>query len=194
MDISVREEVIFKSAFEFKPLHFTLEDIFRQCFHNYFENLYGYAFTIVKDSAEAKDIVQSAFIKLWEKRSEVNIATSARSYLYTSVYHLSLNATRNLKTRQDHHKQLVSQDVTDNFYSSEEKELRIKIQTAVDQLPPRCKEVFYKSRFEGKKYAEIANDLKISIKTVEVQIGKALKILRELLSDVAMLWILHFFL
>jgi RNA polymerase sigma-70 factor (ECF subfamily) len=67
---------------------------------------------------------------------------------------------------------------------AEEKEIRNRIHRAIETLPPRCKEVFCKSRFEGKKYSEIANELSISVKTVEVQMGKALKILRKTLADI----------
>ena len=170
-----------------------MDDLYKKCFTAYFEKLYVYAFTIVKDNAEAKDIVQSAFIKLWEKRDEVNIQSSAGAYLYTAVYRLALNSIRNSKTKESHHNYLASNKITGNIYSAEEKEIRTRIQNEIDILPPRCKEVFYKSRFEGKKYSEIAGEMTISIKTVEVQMGKALKILRERLADLAMLWIVYFF-
>src|SRR5215217_4192956 len=98
-------------AFKLKLEYIKVEDIYKQCFYEYFERLYRYAFTIVKENAEAKDIVQSAFIKLWEKRHEVNIATSARSYLYTSVYNLSLNTVRNRKVRESHHEHLIPKDI-----------------------------------------------------------------------------------
>ena len=160
-----------------------VEEIYKQSFDLYFERLYHYAFTIVRDDAEAKDIVQSAFVKLWEKRKEVNLATSAQSYLYTSVYRLSLNTIRNRKIREGHHKQIIPTQPKEEKISVEEKERRTRIESAIHDLPPRCKEVFFKSRMEGKKYSIIATELEISIKTVEAQIGKALKILRERLAD-----------
>src|SRR5215212_9483438 len=106
--VSFAGERSVESELKYKPEYITrtLEDLYKQCFEAYYEKLYGYAFTIVKDNAEAKDIVQSAFIKLWEKRNEVDLRTSARPYLYTTVYHLSLNAVRNNKTRQEHHDHL----------------------------------------------------------------------------------------
>ena len=160
-----------------------VEEIYKQCFDKYFERLYHYAFTIVRDDAEAKDIVQSAFVKLWERRKEVNLATSAQSYLYTSVYRLSLNTIRNRKIREGHHKKIIPIQEKEEKISVEEKERRIRIESAIHDLPPKCKEVFLKSRMEGKKYSIIAIELDISIKTVEAQIGKALKILRERLAD-----------
>lgn len=170
-----------------------MEELYKQCFFEYFESLFHYAFTIVKNNAEAKDIVQTVFIKLWEKRGEVNLSTSARSYLYTSVYHLSLNNIRNRKSREAHHANLITNEWTHNKNPAIEKETRIRIQLAIDSLPAKCREVFYKSRFEGKKYAVIATEMNISIKTVEVQIGKALKYLREQLVDLAIICLLYLF-
>jgi RNA polymerase sigma-70 factor (ECF subfamily) len=82
---------------------------------------------------------------------------------------------------------------TDKINTAEEREIKARINQAIDALPPRCKEVFCKSRLEGKKYAEIAADLGIAVKTVEVQMGKALKILREQLADLAMIWVIYLF-
>ena len=163
--------------------HIRLEESYKLCFDQYFEKLYGYAFTILKDNAEAKDIVQSAFVKLWEKRNEVNWPASVQSYLYTTVYRLSLNTIRNHKIREEHHRKIIPMYKGEQRNIAEEKEKSVRIQKAIDELPPRCKEVFCKSRMEGKKYAVIAVELDISVKTVEVQIGKALKFLRERLAD-----------
>ena len=170
-----------------------MEELYKQCFEAYYEKLYGYAFTIVKDNAETKDIVQSAFIKLWEKRNEVNIQHSGRSYLYTTVYHLALNSIRNRKTKEGHLDHLRPVENTETMYSGEEKETRERIQNEIDLLPPKCREVFNKSRFEGKKYAEIAAEMNISNKTVEAQMGKALKIMRQRLADLLMLIAALFF-
>ena len=170
--------------------HTRLEESYKHCFDQYFERLYAYAFTIVKDSAEAKDIVQSAYVKLWEKRNEVNWPTSVQSYLYTTVYRLSLNIVRNRKIRNAHHQKIVPMQQSEMRNSAEQKESSERIQKAIDELPPRCKEVFYKSRMEGKTYADIAMELDISVKTVEVQIGKALKFLRERLADMIIVFLI----
>jgi RNA polymerase sigma-70 factor (ECF subfamily) len=185
--------VFTKSAFNHKQAYTTVEDHYKQCFHEYFEKLFGYAFTIVKDNAEAKDIVQTAFIKLWEKREAINFAIAARAYLYTTVYHLSLNAVRDRKVRESHHPHMAPAALTASINTAEEKEIRKRIRQAIDSLPPRCRKVFCKSRLEGKKYAAIAAEMNISIKTVEVQMGKALKALREQLADLAMIWVIYLF-
>jgi RNA polymerase sigma-70 factor, ECF subfamily len=179
------------SSFTFKREPITVEEIFRQCFDDYFNKLYTYAFTIVKNNAEAKDIVQLAFVRLWEKRHDVNLAVSGKAYLYTSVYHLSLNSIRNRKIREGHHQHIARNNSINSLYTVEEKEARSRIKAAIDALPSRCKEVFCKSRFEGKKYAEIAEELGISVKTVEVQVGKALRLLRENLADLGLIALIH---
>ena len=185
MVLLAQEQIIFRDTFKSNLVNKTVEEVYKQCFYDYFENLFRYANTIVKNNAEAKDIVQTVFVKLWERRHEVNLSTSARSYLYTSVYRLCLNNLRDQKIHEDHHKHLLKSELQ-NTNPAEEKEARIRIQRTIDSLPQRCKEVFYKSRFEGKKYTEIATEMNISIKTVEVQMGKALKYLREHLADLAM--------
>lgn len=187
-------EAFTKSAFKHKQAYTQVEDHYKQCFHAYFEKLFAYAFTIVKDNAEAKDIVQSAFVKLWEKRDAINFQASARAYLYTTVYNLSLNTVRNRKNRESHQSYLTPASSINNIHTAEEKEIRERILQAIDTLPPRCKEVFCKSRLEGKKYTTIATEMNISVKTVEVQMGKALKALREQLADLVLIWIICLFL
>ncbi|MDF2192124.1 RNA polymerase sigma-70 factor [Paraflavitalea sp. CAU 1676] len=170
-----------------------VEAHYQQCFHAYFEKLFGYAWSIVNDEAEAKDIVQTAFLKLWEKRSDINVHGATRAYLYTTVYHLSLNTVRNRKARDQHQAGIAARYVSPPVQTAEDKELRERIHQAIDTLPPRCREVFCKSRLEGKKYAAIAEELTISIKTVEVQMGKALRLLREQLADLVILYIVSLF-
>jgi RNA polymerase sigma-70 factor (ECF subfamily) len=159
------------------------EDILRHYFDAYFGRLFLYAYTLVKDEAEAKDITQASYIKLWEKRSHIDFATSAKAYLYSAVYHLALNTNRNKKLRQGHRQNLQEQESSDPVYTLEQMETLKRIRRTVDELPPRCREVFLKSRVEGKKYSEIAAEIQISQKTLEAQMGKALKYLREQLQD-----------
>lgn len=136
----------------------------------------------MKENEEAKDIVQTAFIKLWEKKDQVSIGQSGQYYLYKSVYHLCLNSLRNKKVKEKRTEKL-SAAVPSTNNVTDEKETSARVLTAIETLPPKCKEVFLKSRHEGKRYGEIANELNISVKTVEAQMGKALKILRNLLAD-----------
>lgn len=112
----------------------------------------------------------------------MNIDESGRFYLYKSVYHLSLNNIRDRRVKQNYHDRF-SPPAANTRYVTEEKETNTRVINAIDTLPPKCREVFVKSRYEGKRYAEISLELNISVKTVEAQMGKALKILRNLLTD-----------
>jgi RNA polymerase sigma-70 factor, ECF subfamily len=159
------------------------EPLFRQLFLDYFEGLYAYAFTLVKNNDDAKDVVQKAYIKLWEKRTSLALPSSARPYLFTSVYHLSLNRIRDKKRREGAYQSDVPAAPETFISTVEQKEVRLRIDAAISALPPQCREVFMKSRMEGKRYSEIARELQLSVKTVEGHMGKALKVLRENLSD-----------
>ncbi len=160
--------------------------VFCRLFHAYHEKLHRYAFTILKDNDVAEDIVQTVFLKLWEKRERLQIEEKIGGYLYRATYNLSLNHIRDNKIRKKHIKEAkrsvpsLANDVEENTLASE---LAKRIQDVMKGLPERCRLVFFKSRVEGKKYSEIAAELNISVKTVEVQMGKALKIFREKLQD-----------
>jgi RNA polymerase sigma-70 factor (ECF subfamily) len=125
------------------------------------------------------------FTNLWEKRNDLHLNTSIRSYLFTSVHNRCLNYIRD-------HKKFVSKDLpqSEEVFASqienrdflETEELEKKIITSLQELPESCRKIFILSRFDNKKYREIADEMDISIKTVETQMSKALKILREKLS------------
>jgi len=166
-----------------------LATVVERFFQTHFEGLYRYAFTILRNNDEAKDAVQAVFVKLWEKRATIDEQQSIQSYLYTSVYNYCLNVKRNEKVRNAYIQNNASPQ---HFFNDVlvSKENITRITEALESLPPQCKQVFFKSRFEKKKYAEIAQEMNLSVKTIEVQIGKALKILREQLSEVLILFLM----
>ena len=159
---------------------------FEMYFRTYYQPLCQYAYTFVNDKDEAEEIVQNTFLSLWEKRQNIEIRTSLKSYLYTMVRNACLNLIKHEKIKLRHaQEQLATGDhaanaVTDNVLGNE---LEVRIQAAVQKLPEQCRLIFKMSRFEELKYAEIAEQLNLSIKTVENQMGKALKIMREELKD-----------
>ncbi|QHS60506.1 RNA polymerase sigma-70 factor [Chitinophaga agri] len=160
------------------------KDVYKQCFQENFERLHRYAFTLLQDNEEARDVVQLAFVKLWQKQEEINLEGAGRAYLYTTVQRECYNIFRSKKVRKNYASAVHAthaEEYTDDRLES--RELSNRIQAAIDALPPKCREVFCKSRFEDKKYAEIAAELNISVKTVEVQMSKALKVMREQLGD-----------
>lgn len=159
---------------------------FEMLFRTYYQPLCNYAYTFVQDRDEAEEIVQSTFLNVWEKRDNLSIHTGVKPYLYAMVRNASLNVLKHEKIKQQHVTMEMAvaersvESVTRTVMASE---LENKIYSAMDKLPEQCRLVFKLSRFEELKYSEIAEQLNISIKTVENQMGKALKIMRDQLKD-----------
>jgi RNA polymerase sigma-70 factor (ECF subfamily) len=159
---------------------------FEMIFRTYYQPLCNYAYTFLQDREEAEEIVQSTFTSIWEKHSALSIRTSAKAYLYAMVRNACLNAIKHEKIKQKHVVEEVAlsprshDSVTSTVTSTE---LEARIQQALEELPEQCRLVFKMSRFEELKYNEIAEQLNISVKTVENHIGKALKIMRDQLKD-----------
>jgi RNA polymerase sigma-70 factor, ECF subfamily len=164
-------------------------------FKEHYEQLHRYAFTIVKDNDEAKDVVQSVFLNLWEKRESLNITTSGKAYLFRSVYNESLNHLKKQEVLQRHHNISVSEtDLSSEqkpFAFEDELLLKQKIDEVLNELPPQCREVFMKSRAEKLKYTEIAAELGIAVKTVEAHMSKALKLIRKIVGVFVLLACLY---
>lgn len=161
-------------------------ETYEKLFVEWHAPLCSYAYSILHDLDDAKDTVQKTFYKLWDKREEIDIHTSIKSYLYRMVHNDCLNRLKQYKIRSDH-KQNYSYDQSVSINDVEDtiakNELEMQIELAIDSLPVRCREVFKLSRYEHMSYAEIADSLNISVNTVETHIVKALRILRESLKD-----------
>ena len=136
----------------------------------------------VGDIEEAKNLVHEVFISLWEKFESLPADTNYRSYLYTSVRNRSLNFIRDRK-QQFSIESVSEQSNAIESDALEVKELETEIELAINSLPEKCRMVFEMSRYEELKYAEIANKMGISVKTVEAQMTKALGILRKALTN-----------
>jgi RNA polymerase sigma-70 factor (ECF subfamily) len=153
----------------------------------YFENynlLCRSVYRFVKDEETTKDIVQEVFIKYWQRINELHITESEIAYLHRSCINAALNYLKELSRRQTRELSFA-EDVNkapsrpDDNYQTHETSRRID--AAIEDLPPICREAFILSRHEEKSYKEIAEILLISVNTVEKHIGKALRILREAL-------------
>lgn len=165
---------------------------FETMFRAHYPALCRYASTLADgDWDEAEDIVQQAFVKIWEQRERIQILWSAKSYLYKVVHNAALNRLRAARTRE-RFKQYNAEQLETNHapHPYPEQELRERLQKALAALPAQCRRIFELSRFEELKYREIAEQLDISIKTVEAQMGKALRLLRGQLADflVSAIW------
>lgn len=160
------------------------EASFEGLFNSYYEALTHYAFTFMKNNDEAEDIVQQVYINLWENRMKLEIHTSARSFLYKAVHNTCLNRIKHLKIKSSHHQELAYVQPNDTYQvDNDHKELINRMHAALANLPEQCRKIFEMSRFEQLKYQEIANQLNLSVKTIENQMGKALKIMRTELKD-----------
>jgi len=159
--------------------------LFEQLFHEHFVQLCHFGQGFIHDQDEAKEIVQEVFTNLWLKKEEITTEKSIKSYLYTSVRNRCLNFIRDHKKFQS---QLLDVDIADFDIQIENdptgiSDLETKVNNAIDKLPEKCAEVFKLSRFEEMKYKDIGEKLNISVKTVEAQISKALKHLRQELKE-----------
>lgn len=151
----------------------------KEIFTRYNVRLFRLAAGVLHDEDLAKDIVQDIFIDLWNRRHSSHIQVLS-NYLFRAIKFQVLKQIRNGKLH-DHHLKMVEniQFANQTEESIDYKELEDMLQKAVGELSPRCKEVFVLSRFENLSHKEISSRLKISTKTVEVQITKALSFLRE---------------
>jgi len=160
---------------------------FELVFNQYYSIMVLYAARFMDTREEAEEIAQEVFVKFWEKCDTLSPDSSIKSYLYRSVHNSCLNAIKHEKVKdgyKQHVMQFLESSYQDDVEVNDPDTIRSRIHAEIDKLPPRCQEIFRLSRFEGLKYQEIADHLDISVKTVEVQMGKALKVLRENLKDI----------
>ncbi|MGB3464709.1 MAG: RNA polymerase sigma-70 factor [Cyclobacteriaceae bacterium] len=158
------------------------EKAFEIVFNKYYKRLCAYAARFVYTDDTAEEVVQEVFVRFWEKSETLKPDSSLAAYLYRSVYNTCLNLIKHEKVKDSYRDYVRNfmDDQSDELKNAEEQEELFKqVVGAIDELPPRCSEIFKLSRFEGLKYQEIAEHLGISLKTVEVQMGKALRVLRE---------------
>lgn len=152
-----------------------------QIFRMYYVGICQASYRILPDPAVAEDLAQDVLLELWRRRDELRITGSISAYLRRAVVNRTLNYIRdqrlNLMDGEDALQETEGEEAVASVLL-ESKELQEKIDEAIENLPDRCRLVFVLSRFEDLSYAEIGEKLDISVKTVENQISKALKILR----------------
>jgi RNA polymerase sigma-70 factor, ECF subfamily len=158
---------------------------FSLVFNQYFGALVNYTLRFLEEREEGEEIVQDVFVKFWDKCQDLDPDSSVKSYLYRSVHNTCLNYLKHEKVKDAYRQHVIQFMERTTEHDREEQDpdkLRAAIMAEIDNLPPRCSEIFKLSRFEGLKYIEIAEHMGISVKTVEVQMGKALRVLREKLA------------
>lgn len=153
-------------------------------FREFYPDICRSVMRIIPDPGIAEDIAQDVFFELWRKREVLNIKSSFGAYLRRAARNKALNYIRDRKIKPEGEDQLPQRidSQTDANQKLEAQDLQNSIDQAVKDLPERCRQVFSLSRFEEMSYREIADHLGISIKTVENQISKALRLLRKALG------------
>lgn len=160
-------------------------EAYQLIFDKHYEQLFGFVNSYTNNPHQSKDIVQEAFLRLWVTRKKIHQDASILALLHKIAYNIFIDNYRKGKREKAYldsfaYEQLISLIHEDDS----EKSKRInKVKSAINGLPPRCKEVFVMSKLEGYKYVEIAEALDISVKTVEVQMGKAFSRIRKKLYE-----------
>ena len=170
------------------------EKAFTQVFRMYYGPLLNYAGRILKDVELANDVVQECFCRLYERRKEIKRCFQVRPYLYRSVYNSCIDAIKHQKVENNY----INQELLDFYFSKVvetpeaeqallDEDLKGAIQDAINKLPERCREIFVLSKVDGLSNKQIAEQLNISMKTVEAQMTTAFVRLRKELG-----WLLCF--
>ena len=160
-------------------------EAFESLFHQYYPGMCSYAESLLKHPEIAEEIVQDVFYNIWKNRTDLNIYASWQSYLYRSVFNNAMMHLRKNKKEQPLDETWAAEQLHSGELHSEEmdaREMNAAMIYTLESLPDRTQEIFRLSRFEGMKYNEIATQLSISVKTVEANMGKALKALRNSLE------------
>ena len=164
----------------------SLKDNFDKIYLANFYRLYRFVYEYVQSSEDAENIVQDIFLLLWEKRHILNIQISLTAYLFTLAKNKCIDHLRK-KIVSDSYTKEMSINLASlenlNMAFSREEDIESFMEEALNKLPERCREIFIKSRIEGKKYKQIADEMGISVHTVDMQIRIALKKLRIELKD-----------
>jgi RNA polymerase sigma-70 factor (ECF subfamily) len=166
------------------------EAAFDELFRKYYQKLVYFALKMLKNHDSANEVVQDLFVNFWEKRHQLEPRVSLQAYLYRAVYNNCIHLIKKEKLYQGDELNLMNEPGEDFKNLLEENELELRIFNLIEQLPTECKRIFKLSRFDELKYQEIADKLNLSVKTVETQMSRALKFLRNNLSDYVKLLIL----
>lgn len=154
---------------------------FRDFFDVHYPVMVSFAMNYVSDQDQAEELVQDVFANVWSKAATLKLQASPRAYLFSSTRYACLNFLKHKKVEQAYLEQSTfHQDQGDPV---EYDELVGRLERALDKVPEKCREIFEMNRFQGKRYKEIAEELGLSLRTVENQMGKALKVLRQELGD-----------
>ena len=161
-------------------------EAFSFLFKLYYKDLVLFGGTILLDKVACEDIVQTVFMRLWKDHTTLQIETSLKSYLLKAVRNSCLDEIRHQYSVREHESHMLSKRMLHEIDTEEyilHSDLNTHLSEALQKLPVECRTAFEMNRFECMKYKEIAKQLGVSERTIEVRIGKALKLLKESLKD-----------
>lgn len=177
------------TAVEFARIASGDRNAFEELFRAHYRPLCSFAMPYLKDRDRAEDLVQDLFVRLWNDRERLNVSSSLKSYLFTSVRNRCLNEVQKV-VRLKPLNETLHDASTDDGPSEEDHTWRsARVLAAIEALPEERRKIFKLSRNEHLKYHEIAERLGLSVKTVENQMGRALKTLREELADLVPVYV-----
>lgn len=166
--------------------------VFDSIFRRTYSKLYFYALSLLTDESDADDVVEEVFVELWKRRDEIDLGDKIDSFLYRAVYTRSLNT---LKRRNVNAGRLAAIDDINSkrmeFYCGasedpmrkmEDADLRRMINDTINLLPEKCRQVFCMSYLNGMRNSDIAEELQLSVRTVEAHMYRALRFLRDRLG------------
>lgn len=154
---------------------------FAYIFDNYYSHLCNYIYSYTKNAKQAEDIVQDSMLIIWENRQKIKPQKSVKNYIFKIAYHQFIDNYRKDKKHLDYVEE-IKQTSFNHFSEKDEEYLESKnaiLLREIQNLPPKCKEVFLLNKQSGLKYKEIAEELNISIRTVENHISKAMKLIKK---------------
>jgi RNA polymerase sigma-70 factor (ECF subfamily) len=158
---------------------------FKELFNKEYGKLCRYALTYLQDMHLAEDVVQETFIKIWEQKKDLITSDEIRFYLITAVRNNAISMLRKQNKEQLQFTEDVREPepeifITPSQMAEEEKNRTARVKEALNRLPPKCREVFLLIKLHGMSYKQAAESLDISVKTIENQMGKAIRILRDM--------------
>ncbi len=165
-------------------------EAFEQLFRWFFYPLVAFACHYVNDHEAAEDLVQDVFIHVWSHREQLDPGRNIKTYLYTAVRNRAFKYARHLRVREHYRIHHIASNATADSPEQQaaDAEFHKALERSIQTLPVKCRTIFCMNRFDGLKYREIAEILDISIKTVETQMGRALKLLKKQLQAFLLLF------
>lgn len=161
------------------------QNAFNTLFRLYSARVYHFSYRYLKSTEEAEEIVQDTFVKIWENRITIDTSYSFIGFVFTVAHHLILNRIRKIRN-ENHCKAKLTKNGSDIHNETEEGILSADLeqlqQAVLVELPPRRKIIYQMIREEGMTYKQVAEQLNISVKTVESQMTEAIKHFRTKLS------------